>query len=191
MGPGTFTREDDPLPVGKCRSASAAAALARAEAAGVCLRLRPDGGVRMEAAAPPPADVLADLRRWRDDVALLLVARDGPPERGAVPAGEHDAAEAAAMAQHYAAPPSADPYRPGDPDPLRDGLLAGALRRLPSWADPAAIPPPGAWCAGCSRHRPGAGGRWWCEADAPRGWRCRSCHPPDHLPAAALRELRT
>ena len=54
---------------------SAVVALARAEAAGLRLHLRPDGGVRMEAAGPPPADVLADLRRWRDDVARLLWTR--------------------------------------------------------------------------------------------------------------------
>ncbi len=36
-----------------------------------------------------------------------------------------EAAERAAMAEHYAAPPDARPWRPGDPDPLRDGLLAG------------------------------------------------------------------
>ena len=36
-----------------------------------------------------------------------------------------DAAERAAMAEHYAAPPAPSPWCPGDPDPLRDGLLAG------------------------------------------------------------------
>ncbi len=40
-------------------------------------------------------------------------------------AAEAEAAEAAAMAAHYAAPAAADAYRPGDPDPLRDGLLRG------------------------------------------------------------------
>lgn len=54
---------------------SAAAALARAEAAGLRFKLAPGGGVQMEAAAPPPADVLADLRRWREDVAHLVAAR--------------------------------------------------------------------------------------------------------------------
>lgn len=44
---------------------------------------------RERPAAPPPADVLADLRRWREDVARLLVARDGQPECGPVPAREH------------------------------------------------------------------------------------------------------
>jgi hypothetical protein len=83
---------------------SAARAIARAEAAGVRLLLRPDGGVRMEAAAPPPADVLGELRRWRDDVARLLAARERQPECGPMPPAEHDAAEAAAMAARPAAP---------------------------------------------------------------------------------------
>jgi hypothetical protein len=50
----------------------------------------------------------------------------------AVEAGCHDGAERAAMAEHYAAPPDPYPWRPGDPDPLRDGLLAGwhASRRV-------------------------------------------------------------
>ncbi len=36
------------------------------------------------------------------------------------------------MAEHHAAPPEPRPWRPGDPDPLRDGLLAGwhASRRV-------------------------------------------------------------
>lgn len=37
----------------------------------------------------------------------------------------HDADEAEAMRAHYAAPAAAKPYLPGDPDALRDGLLAG------------------------------------------------------------------
>ena len=37
---------------------------------------------------------------------------------------DHDEAERLAMAAHYAAPPEGPgAYRPGDPDPLRDGLL--------------------------------------------------------------------
>jgi hypothetical protein len=55
---------------------SAAAALARAEAAGLRLWLSPDGKVRMEASAPPPPDLLADLRRWREDVSRLIAQRD-------------------------------------------------------------------------------------------------------------------
>lgn len=170
---------------------SAAETLARAEAAGVRLRLRPDGGVRMEAAAPPPADLLADLRRWRDDVARLLAAREGHPERGPVPAGEHDAAEAAAMAQHYAAPPNVRPYLPSDPDALRDGLLVAGLQRPPAWSNAASVPPRGAWCGCCARYQPESGGRWWRERERPSGWRCWTCHPPDHLGMNMLVEVKT
>jgi hypothetical protein len=163
---------------------SAARAIARAEAAGVRLLLRPDGGVRMEAAAPPPADVLGELRRWRDDVARLLVARERQPECGPMPPAEHDAAEAAAVAAHYAAPPSARPYLPGDPDPVCVGLLLASRMRPPAWGDDTP-PPPGAWCSCCGRHNPERGGRWWSPRN-PRsdglglgpGWRCWTCHPP-------------
>jgi hypothetical protein len=54
---------------------SAAAAIAQAEAAGLRLWLRPDGQVEVEAAKPLPPDVLAELRRWREDVAHLLALR--------------------------------------------------------------------------------------------------------------------
>ncbi len=64
---------------------TAAAALARAEAVGLRLSLRPDGGVRMEATAPPPPDVVIDLRRWRKDVADLLAARQGQAESPPAP----------------------------------------------------------------------------------------------------------
>jgi hypothetical protein len=42
---------------------------------------------------------------------------------------DHDEAEAAALAAHYAARPSADPWQPGNQDPLGEGLLAAALAR--------------------------------------------------------------
>jgi hypothetical protein len=64
---------------------SAARALARAQAAGLRLCLRPDGGVRVEADAPPPAEVLADLRRWRDDIARMLAARAPPLDGEGLP----------------------------------------------------------------------------------------------------------
>ena len=86
--------------------------------------------------------------------------------------------------------PAADPWSPGDPDPLGEGLLIAALARPPSWIDPASPPPSGAWCSCCGRnHR--AGGRWWREAEEPRGWRCGRCFPPDHLRADQVAEVRT
>jgi hypothetical protein len=54
---------------------SAAAALARAEAAGLRFTLAPDGRVLMTAAAEPPADVLDDLQRFKPDVQRLLALR--------------------------------------------------------------------------------------------------------------------
>jgi hypothetical protein len=37
------------------------------------------------------------------------------------------------------------------------------------------MPPHGAWCRACHRTR------WWTERHKPKGWRCMTCHPPDHL----------
>lgn len=37
----------------------------------------------------------------------------------------HDNAERAAMAEHYAAPAERQPYTPDQPDALRDGLIKG------------------------------------------------------------------
>jgi hypothetical protein len=142
---------------------SAARALARAQAAGLRLCLRPDGGVRVEADAPPPAEVLADLRRWRDDIARMLAAQDRQPE-----ADNGDDPERQALAAYYGEPPRARPYRPTDPDPLRGGVLVSA-------------PPldaeglPFAACPACG------GGLFWKPADLPPegpGWRCEACHPP-------------
>lgn len=66
-----------------------------------------------------------------------------------------------------------------------DGLRRAALRRPPSWTPASALPSPGAFCTCC------AGQRWWCEREAPSGWCCVTCYPPVHLPAEAVRELRT
>ncbi len=56
--------------------------------------------------------------------------------------------------------------------PVGSTARAAAMRLPPSWADPAALPAPGSWCACCH------GGRWWAEAVEPRGWRCWTCHQP-------------
>ena len=54
------------------------------------------------------------------------------------------------------------------------GQGAPSLQRYPSTAD-TAPPTPGAWCSSCF------GTRWWTERREPKGWRCATCHPPDHL----------
>ena len=89
--------------------------LARAEGTGIRFWVE-EGPVRMSAAAPPPSDLLAELRRHRDEILALL---------------DHDAGEAEAMAAFYAAPVSslgdhADWFMPGGlggPDRLVQGLL--------------------------------------------------------------------
>lgn len=64
------------------------------------------------------------------------------------------------------------------------------LQRPPAWSRPEDAPTPGAWCGCCGRFTR-SGGRWWCKADAPSGWCCWTCHPPPHLLAAAVLEVRT
>lgn len=131
---------------------SAAAALARAEAAGVRFRLAPSGEVRMEAAAPPPPEVLAELRQWREDVAHLLAFRDGDAARRPVPA---------APRPH---PVSRLPSAPADWRALPYGPERGE-------AFAAARLAPGA-CHCC------AGRRWWRGEGAQTTPRCIACHPP-------------
>jgi hypothetical protein len=95
------------------RVVTARDALARAAALGVELRLEADGQVRITADAPPPADLLAELRERRDEVVRLLANGRRPAWSDAAPQ------------------PARRVYQPGDPDPLRDGLLASARRHLP------------------------------------------------------------
>jgi hypothetical protein len=90
------------------------------------VQLRPDGGLRVQADRPPPAELLTELRRWRDDIARLLAAS----EPGGL-VGSDDDPERRAMLAHYAAEPSARPYLPSHADALRDGLLVGFRMRPP------------------------------------------------------------
>jgi hypothetical protein len=70
-------------------------------------------------------------------------------------------------------------------------LGLATLRRPHATANPGDVPSPRASCVCCSRLTPCNGGRWWCEIDTPKGWRCWTCHPPDHLPPSMVREVRT
>jgi hypothetical protein len=72
------------------------------------------------------------------------------------------------------------------------GLLAAALQRPPYWPDTGSPPPQGAWCTTCR------GSRWWRPThpatDGTRtgpGWRCATCHPPDHVPKNQIVEAKT
>jgi hypothetical protein len=80
-----------------------AALIARAEAAGVRLRLRVDGAVELEAPRPPPPDLLAALRARRDEVRAALVAAAHPELPPAWLAAMRHRAEAgrARIESHY------------------------------------------------------------------------------------------
>jgi hypothetical protein len=89
--------------------------------------------------------------------------------------GQHDAPEAEALAEHYAAPAEAEP--PTSRDPLAAGLLRGfyahrqAREPQPRQARARRVET----CSCCG------GTHWWQEARNPTGWRCWRCHPGDHL----------
>jgi hypothetical protein len=175
------------------------------------------------AAAPGPAEAVAEAAPAPE--AAEAMAAPGVPHRpGGVPGGGTDrdreadrllrlavlgaaaltepdpaldeeraviaAARAAEAAGEVPAKPEADHRR------HLAGLERSALQRPPSWVAPAALPSRGAYCGGCSRHRPEAGGRWWTAVE-PRtdglgvgpGWHCWACHPPP--PRCAVREAAT
>jgi hypothetical protein len=252
---------------------AAGAALARAEAVGLRLRLEGGGRVRWRCRGEPPAGLLAELRRHRDEVVRLLAERQAERRTcgaAGVPYAPDDpyasapgAAGAAAGGDAFvvgcevrgiaggsiagaAAPGTAPSWvraartasgdawlggiaavvraaladgaeREADPDGwlilvrpdgrrsltaprtvaelAAAGLLpalpealetleAARCARPPSWSEAEDVPLPGDRCR-CG------GRRWWCEAEAPRGWRCWTCHPPDHLPAGSVRGMRT
>ncbi|WP_131829692.1 hypothetical protein [Teichococcus deserti] len=77
---------------------------------GITLWLQ-DGRVKLQAEAPPPADLLQELRTRRAEITAFLEHCDAV-----------DAAEAEAIREHFAAPSG-----PGPPssDPLKDGLRKG------------------------------------------------------------------
>ncbi len=112
---------------------TAAELLGRAEAAGAVASLAPDGRVRIAGAGNLPAGLLDLLRGDRDGIAAALAARRAAVGAAGAEAGSgstaepdpEDAAECASTAEHHAAPPDPDPWRPGDPDPPGAGLLAG------------------------------------------------------------------
>lgn len=141
---------------------NAASVLATAEAAGVRFARDAAGAVRLRAASAPPPDVLADLRRYRVDVARVLAERANAalllraagdaanalagPEIGPVlETGEvdHDEAERAALVALYAEPEAAPQAGPA----LVDCFPCGRPVLL--------------------------GDRIWSEAG---GWCCVACH---------------
>ena len=180
---------------------SAAAALARAEAAGVRLVLDAGGAVRMRASVPPSPALLADLRQHREAVAALLLERERAAfyQRAMGEAAQALAAPDPDLAAERAATAAMAAEARGEhghPLPAeahqRDlaGLRGSAMQRPPSWADHDDRPGHGCRCSRCS-------GRLWWAAQLPSkdctgigpGWCCATCHPAP--PGAATTEVRT
>ena len=147
-------------------TATARSLVTRLREAGATLTCSDAGRVQFKAPAPLPPDLLADARVHRDAIAAVLLAE-------AVPDG------ATVHRAHHA--PRA-PIPTGDD---LDGFRRAALMRPPSWADPAARPSAGSYCSCCR------GRRWWCELEAPKGWRCYTCHPADGARPGETIEVRT
>jgi hypothetical protein len=175
------------------------AALARQDAP------RPEGGEVSKLASlatPPPSNTHSAPDPAGPEVSKLAGLATAPlpnthsagsPDEGAELPGEHDAAEAEAMAAYYGGALSGRPYRPTDDDALRDGLLIASRMRPSSWADPTP-PTRGCWCGYCGN--PQAGGRWWRPRNPQTdgtglgpGWRCWQCHPPSD--PSEVEEVRT
>jgi len=161
----------------------APAVLTRAEAAGIRFRLLPGGRVRVEADAPPPLDLLAELRRCRDELAALLAEREGRPVQDTVPPAAlgpaeveaapapdpADGAELAAYAGNAAAKLARELTEAAetvaailrDAPPAEDLAEMRAYYAAPPTEGP--NPPRGAWCSVCGRHNPKAGGPCACD----------------------------
>ena len=163
---------------------SAAALIARAEAAGMRLRLEGER-VRFTAPAEPPPDLLADLRQHREAVRAALAARATPSREHRDAWGMSDADHAAALARLEAAEPVA--ATPALPEPPPSPALPwwqmdyGAERGRAFVGAKAAR---GA-CPIC------AGRRWWRRAGSDEAPTCATCHPPDHLAPEAVRTVTT
>ena len=154
---------------------SAAEALLAARVAGV--RVSIDGNdLVLEASTPPPPEVLDLLQRHKTDVATLLGSPEPEPSEAPEPSPRLPSLANRAHQAGSRAMLRKPPWSPG---------FIASRRRSPSWADPTALPSPGCFCTCCK------GQRWWCEREAPKGWRCRTCHPPDHLPSGVVTEVRT
>ena len=174
-------------------SAAALSIIARLHAAGATLECKDDGRVRFSAPVPLPAALLAEARKHRESIAAALatntVLADQTASDDPVALVPRIAAEA--LDGCKATTPAAT-WQEQDRKRLQSvsraiagGYLRATLQRQPSWADPTALPSRGCSCSCCQRRR------WWRECEAPKGWRCLACYPPDHLPADAVIEVTT
>lgn len=174
-------------------SAAAMAIIAGLQEAGATLECKDDGRVRFSAPAPLPAALLAEARKHRESIAVALATSTVLANQAAFDNSAALVSRIAVEALYECeAPKPAADRQERDRERLESvsrtiagSYLRAALQRPPSWADPAALPSRGFFCSCCE------GRRWWCEREASKGWRCSTCHPPDHLPADTMKEMRT
>ncbi|MBR0682218.1 hypothetical protein GXW74_17135 [Roseomonas eburnea] len=143
-----------------------------------------NGGRQRASADPaaPPAD--GWLRHLAAAIAAALA--DGA-EREADPDGWlrliRPDGRRSVTAPHVAAQLSAAGLLPPLPE-ARETVEAAACARPTAWCEIEDEPREGDRC--------GCGSRlWWVEPQALTGWACATCHPPEHLPAEAVRLVRT
>jgi hypothetical protein len=162
--------------------------LVSARKAGLMLRLDGDRLVMTGQGVKPPDDLLGELRAQRGElIAALKAEADGflpdPPTTSPQPRPDTPFTPDAAS--------RTDPANGGGAGSIylsaeyRDALIRAGLMRPVSWADPALRPSPGCFCSCCN------GRRWWCETVEPRGWRCRTCHPPSGIRLGEYEDVRT
>lgn len=130
------------------------------------------------AALSEPENACADSAKSANSPAEAPIGTNGTIGRGIFPPA--DRSEAAIEAA-YAAEERAAIQAEGTDAPL----VSMPHDLPPSWADPTIEPTTGARCRCCR------GSTWWIEATTSRGWRCVSCHPPDHLPPDRRRIIRS
>jgi hypothetical protein len=156
---------------------TAAALLARAVASGLTLTANGDR-LRWRGPKPTP-ELVRELAEHKVELLNLLYG-DAPPQEAGTPASQ----------KSVAPEPCPELEWTHQRLPGHDAHLAGdwqypVLRRPPSWSDPTDEPQVRAACSCCGSRR------WWCETHKASGWCCWTCHPPDHLTAEQVVEVRT
>ena len=159
---------------------TAAAVLARLHDLGVTARAEGDA-LKLRPASAVPAELLAEVRLFKTKLLAMLTCNDRSPTLLAATAeqAKDEAADAAAACVVAGLPMGPAEHH----DAETAALQRAALQRPPAWPGTDRDPTPGCWCSCCG------GSHWWREARAPSGWRCRTCHPPDHLESEQLVEV--
>jgi hypothetical protein len=149
---------------------SAASLLAQLRARGISVHLN-GANIALRPFSAVPDHLKAEIKAAKPVLLALLRAEAvTAPRPGNTPAAPLT--------------PLAKPPRPSVPTPLPPlaaPIPAPRPYRQPSWSDASDIPDAADVCSCCRLSS------WWTERHNPRGWRCATCHPADHLPPDAVR----